>query len=82
MGPRAAAVEVLLEGRRDGDEARRVADILARNPDLEIPVEIRVDADGKEIPETRKASDVYDDLVEEDTRTTDMFTCMTGGGRA
>lgn len=64
------------------DEARRVADILARNPDLEIPVEIRVDADGKEIPETRKASDVYDDLVEEDTRTTDMFTCMTGGGRA
>ena len=64
------------------DEARRVADILERNPDLEIPVEIRVDADGKEIPETRKASDVYDDLVEEDTRTTDMFTCMTGGGRA
>jgi len=62
-------------------EARQVADILEQNPDLEIPVEIRVDADGNQITETRKASEVYDDLVEEDTRTTDMFTCMTGGGR-
>jgi hypothetical protein len=63
-------------------EARQVADILEQNPDLEIAVDVRVDADGKEIPETRKASEVYDDLVEEDTRTTDMFTCMTGGRRA
>jgi outer membrane protein OmpA-like peptidoglycan-associated protein len=62
-------------------EARQVADILEQNPDLEIPVEIRLDADGNEVLSTRRATDVYDDLVEEDTRTTDMFTCMTGGGR-
>ncbi len=62
-------------------EARQVADILEQNPDLEIPVETRIDADGNQVLETRKATDIYDDLVEEDTRTTDMFTCMTGGGR-
>lgn len=61
-------------------EARQAAAILKENPDIEIP-ELRVDADGKTITETRKATEVYDDLIEEDTRTTDMFTCMTGGGR-
>ena len=60
-------------------EARELETLMRENPDLEIPTDVRLDADGNPVVETARVRDVMDDIAEEDTRTTDMFTCMTGG---
>ena len=59
-------------------EARELETLMRENPDLEIAT-LRLDEDGEVISETARVRDVMDELAEEDTRTTDMFTCMTGG---
>jgi len=52
--------------------------VLADNPDLDIPV--RIDATGEaEVAQTMKAGDLFDELDAREKAINDTITCMTGG---
>ena len=60
-------------------EADDLQRILAENPDLEIPTDIRMTPDGDVEVVRRPAREVFQELDQEESAIQNLITCMTGG---
>ena len=59
-------------------EVKILRDILAENPDIEIPRELRFDADGEIQVERQTLRELIDDMDERAAKTKHLIDCYTG----
>ena len=59
-------------------EVKILRDIVAENPDIEIPRELRFDADGEIQVERQTLRELIDDMDERAAKTKHLIDCYTG----